>query len=127
MLKKVLIVDDDSDLSELIRELLSLEGYQVDLVDNGKEALRKLQTEPLPSVILLDIFMPVMDGMGFRSEQLKNPEWAQIPVVLMSGAFKLEKAAENAHIADTLSKPPNIEEIIVKVKQLAGPGQKKAG
>ena len=128
MTKKVLIVDDDDELSELIRELLTLEGYQVDLVDNGREAVQKLQDEPLPAVILLDVAMPVMNGLEFREEQLKHPTWALIPVVLMSGAYQLEETAEKANVAYILSKPPNIEEVISKVKDLAGPGErKKAG
>jgi CheY-like chemotaxis protein len=66
----VLIVEDDSDSRETLRELLELEGYAVKTAANGQEALRELE-EYTPCVMLLDLAMPVMDGQAVI-EQLRN-------------------------------------------------------
>jgi CheY-like chemotaxis protein len=84
-LTQVLIVDDEPDSRELLCDFLSGAGFSVDGAGNGKEALEWLATHPAPKVILLDLTMPVLDGYGFRAEQLKQPALAGLPVILISG------------------------------------------
>src|SRR5262245_34540626 len=83
---RVLVVDDDEMIQESIREVLHDEGYDVALAQNGVEALAKLRAGPRPSVILLDLMMPVMDGWQFRSEQKKDGTLAAIPVIVITAA-----------------------------------------
>lgn len=59
---KILVVDDDPDIVEILRYNLSLEGYDVKTASNGKECLKKVKNF-IPHVILLDVMMPVMDGI----------------------------------------------------------------
>jgi CheY-like chemotaxis protein len=83
----ILVVDDDPDIRESLREVLEDEGYAVTCVSNGREALDHLQkTAARPCVILLDLMMPVMDGWTFREHQLKDPALAEIPVYVISAA-----------------------------------------
>jgi len=99
--KYALIVEDSADLRELLKRLYRRAGYWVEFAANGKEALAFLKSSArLPSVIFLDMMMPVMDGFTFREIQKRNQQFAQIPLVIMTacGASEVEKmgfAAKN--------------------------------
>jgi CheY-like chemotaxis protein len=84
----VLVVDDDPDIRESLREVLEDEGYSVTCVGNGRDALEHLRTAARPCVILLDLMMPVMDGWQFRKEQKKIPEIADIPLIVITATGK---------------------------------------
>lgn len=94
----VLIVDDDEDARDLMEMLLTKEGYSVRTACNGREALELLQTLR-PSLILLDVQMPVMDGMEFRAHQRRDRALLSIPTVVLTGAAvepMLDLAVEEA-------------------------------
>ena len=81
----ILVVDDDADIRDSLREVLEDEGYDVTCVANGREALDHLRTaSPAPCVILLDLMMPIMDGWQFRREQKANPEISEIPLIVIT-------------------------------------------
>jgi CheY-like chemotaxis protein len=85
----VLIVDDDPDIRDSLREVLEDEGYEVASVANGREALDHLKaSSPRPCVILLDLMMPVMDGWQFRKEQKQDPAIANIPLIVITATGK---------------------------------------
>jgi CheY-like chemotaxis protein len=79
----VLVVDDDADVRELFRRTLARDQMPVIEAANGEEALRQLRAQK-PSVILLDLMMPVMDGFEFIAEFHRHPEWQGIPVVVIT-------------------------------------------
>jgi CheY-like chemotaxis protein len=81
----ILVVDDDADIRDSLREVLEDEGYEVTCVANGREALDFLKSDsPQPCVILLDLMMPVMDGWQFRREQKANPNISSIPLIVIT-------------------------------------------
>jgi CheY-like chemotaxis protein len=82
----VLIVDDDRDSRETARMILEEEGYKVDLASNGKAALERLRSGPLPTLVLVDLMMPVMDGPAFLGELEASADLSTIPVVLMTAS-----------------------------------------
>jgi CheY-like chemotaxis protein len=84
--RTVLVVDDDIGIRELLARSLSFDGFEVIEAANGLDALTRLKTGPRPSVIVLDLRMPVMDGWAFRAAQRADPRIARIPVVILSGA-----------------------------------------
>ena len=84
----ILVVDDDPDIRDSLQEVLEDEGYTVNCVGNGREALEYLQRSPHPCVILLDLMMPVMDGWQFRREQKQNPSIADIPLIVITATGK---------------------------------------
>jgi CheY-like chemotaxis protein len=85
----ILVVDDDPDIRESLREVLEDEGYEVRCVGNGRDALDFLKAaSPQPCVILLDLMMPVMDGWQFRREQKQIAEIADIPLVVITATGK---------------------------------------
>jgi CheY-like chemotaxis protein len=79
----VLVVDDDASTRELFRRVLSQEGMEVMEATDGLEALARLG-EKLPSVILLDLMMPNMDGFEFVEEFRRHPEWQSIPILVVT-------------------------------------------
>ena len=94
--KTIMVVDDDADVRDAVTELLERHGYAVMPASNGQEALDELKTsETRPSLILLDVMMPVMDGYAFCQEQQSDPELKDIPVVVFTAfSAALEKMAD---------------------------------
>jgi CheY-like chemotaxis protein len=84
---RVAVVEDDGDIRDLVVQLLVDLGFESVGYPDGRAALAALRGAPqLPSVILLDLEMPVMDGWQFRAAQLADPALARIPVVITSGS-----------------------------------------
>lgn len=80
----VLVVEDNDTIRGMVRSMLEAERWTVTEAENGKIALEKVK-ELRPALILLDIMMPVMDGFDFVAELRNNPEWQDIPVVILTG------------------------------------------
>jgi CheY-like chemotaxis protein len=85
--KVILLVDDDADVRASVGTLLGLVGFHVEKATDGQEALSYLRTHPAPSLIILDLLMPGMDGWEFRKEQRRDSTLAHIPVVVISSDF----------------------------------------
>jgi CheY-like chemotaxis protein len=79
-----LVVDDTHDTREGLAKLLQLGGYHTVCASNGREAIRALEVA-VPAVILLDIEMPVMDGLSALRAIRQDPKWHDLPVVILSG------------------------------------------
>jgi CheY-like chemotaxis protein len=80
-----MIVEDDDDIRESLTELLESGEFAPFAVKNGESALRELRAGYQPSVILLDLKMPGLNGWDFRREQRNDPRLSKIPVVIMTG------------------------------------------
>jgi adenylate cyclase len=84
---RILLVDDDPDIRDVLSTALHDEGYQVCCLANGAAALSLLRSAARPDVILLDLMMPEMDGWELRAELKAHPELRKIPVIYLSGAY----------------------------------------
>src|ERR1051325_6252526 len=113
----VLVVEDDFDLRDALVPILEYEGHRVVSAANGKEALERLRTMPPPSLILLDLMMPVMDGEQFRAQQLRDPALASIPVVVVSAHASAEERAALLGAAGCVKKPFEIEDLLEQVRR----------
>jgi CheY-like chemotaxis protein len=114
--QRVLIVEDDKDIRESLRELLEDEGFGVDCAVHGQDALDVLRRSAvLPSLILLDISMPVMDGFAFRIAQLADPMLAAIPVVVMTADSNVEEKRQRIGCTHALKKPMKPHEVLAIV------------
>lgn len=82
--KKILIVDDQVDLLETLRESLAESDYDVTTTENGKQALESIEKQGVPDLILLDMKMPVMDGWEF-SQKFNDLYGRACPIVIMTG------------------------------------------
>ena len=111
---KLLIVEDDDAARDALGDIFHLEGYQVALSANGKDALEYLRSEPLPDLIILDLQMPVMNGWQFRREQSRDARFATVPVVVIT-AFQSPGDLDGAEI---VHKPIDIELLLALVRKL---------
>lgn len=109
--KLLLVVDDDPLICKTFMDLMQEEGYQVRTAANGAEALGLLRAGLRPSLIFLDLMMPVMDGVTFRAEQRKDPELASIPVVVVSAVGDIARQVEGMEVAAYLHKPVNLDSL----------------
>jgi CheY-like chemotaxis protein len=116
----VLIVDDDPDIRESLSELLQNEGFVASSAANGQEALDYLAREPAPALILLDLMMPVMDGVEFRNAQLANPELGRIPIVVISASGRSQRAAQELGALAYLEKPIDLKLMFRIVRTACG-------
>lgn len=120
MSKKVLIVEDDEDITRNLVDLLESDGYCIVTARDGKEALEKLRaTQPLPSLILLDLMMPGMDGFQFRQEQEMDPKLALIPVVIMTADGNVEAKKQKIGAKAFIKKPVDIDALLATVMRFA--------
>ncbi len=111
----VLVVDDDESIRETLCEVLRDEGFLADCAENGAVALDYLRSHDLPSLIVLDLMMPVMSGAEFREKQLADPRLAGIPVMVMSSADRGGAVAKRLKVDAFLPKPPSIRLLLETV------------
>ena len=117
----VLIVEDDADLREMMAQLLTLEGYQIEAVANGREALEYLNEAPRPDVILLDLMMPIMDGWEFRKRQQSDPALADVPVIVLTALDQAQARASDLNGVDFLKKPLDFDRLLELVRRRCRP------
>ena len=114
----MLVIDDDPDILQTLGLCLSSEGYRVLMAANGKEALDILDREH-PSVILLDLMMPVMDGWQFVAE-LDHRGQRDVPLLILSADRSVQGHAQQLRASGHLAKPFDLDELLGKVQQLTG-------
>jgi CheY-like chemotaxis protein len=103
----VLVVDDDQDTRDAMIEVLRFEGYTVEGAANGQEALEGMHAGRFkPDVILVDLYMPTMDGHEFRLALRDDSRYAHIPVIVCTGDSP--RSAESGAFG-TLQKPVDID------------------
>lgn len=112
MKKKILLIEDDSHVREIIKDILESEGVEVIAVENGQMALDALGSlQVMPNLILADLMMPIMDGLKFREAQLKDPRYAPINFVLMTAATSFKISKEHGTFV-FVSKPIKMEDLL---------------
>jgi CheY-like chemotaxis protein len=115
---KVLVVEDDTATREALCDLLANEGYEALGAGTAAAALEALGSWP-PSLILLDLMLPDMDGAEFRRRQLQLESVAAIPVVVISASPNMRSRTENLKIDSYLAKPMDAEQLLRIVQKLA--------
>ena len=101
----ILLVEDDFMLRGSLAVVLESEGYRVECEANALDALRRLQRAPKPSLILLDIMLPYMDGLEFRAVQRSTPELADIPVIVITAVGVRPDVAAELGLQQSFFKP----------------------
>lgn len=113
MKKQILIVEDDTSIREMLLEAFEAKGYDVLVADNGMSALNSLILIT-PDIILMDVQMPVMDGLRFRQEQAKHPEWSKIPLLAMSAQSEFKNTFDHF-----IAKPIELDALFNEVSNLS--------
>jgi phosphate regulon transcriptional regulator PhoB len=117
MSSRVLIVEDEPDIRELVVHHLKREGYQVSAASSGEEALRQVQAAP-PDLVLLDLMMPAMDGLEVCRRLRQDPATVSLPIVMLTAkgdevdrVLGLEIGAD-----DYIVKPFSPKELLARVR-----------
>ena len=118
---RVLVVEDETDIREVLLEILVDHGYEAVGAEHGRAALDYLESAPkLPDLILLDLLMPVLDGERFRTEQMKDPRCAAIATVVISANARVREAAERMGVAAWLKKPLDLDDLMRAIELHSG-------
>jgi two-component system chemotaxis response regulator CheY len=116
--RRILLVDDDESIRQFIEMALSDEGYEVVTAENGQAALDILGRWT-PSLILLDMRMPIMDGWAFSCAFRQAPNEEKVPVVVLTAARDAAESAAEIGADAVLSKPFDLGELIALVRKHA--------
>jgi CheY-like chemotaxis protein len=118
--KRVLLVDDNFVTRETMSQILGGVGYQVVTAANGRDAMERLRSHEPPNLILLDLNMPVMDGMTFCQQRKQDDRLAGIPVVLVSSADDIAEKASSAGAESYLQKPVDTIQLLDVLQRCCG-------
>ena len=116
-MKTILLIEDDAALREALQRVLQERGYEVAVVEEGEAALAWLHRESRPSLILLDLRMPGLDGWDFLSRRRIDASLPAIPVVVMSGQL-LGPERDSVLPADGfVKKPIDMDKLLAEVQR----------
>lgn len=116
---RILVVDDEETIRELIADTLEEAGFQVFTAGNGARAL-EVMSEWVPHLIVLDLMMPQLDGLSFVQLMRLDPQLRTIPVVLVTAAYAAEEAAQQLGARACITKPFELDELLDVVSQIVG-------
>ena len=121
MSKKILIIDDEQDLADVLSFRLEAHGFQVVSALNGPTGLEKAKSGK-PDLILLDLMMPGMDGFGVAKRLKGDPDTAGIPIIIFTAAVSigLSQRVSEIHALDFITKPFEPKDLLEKVKKALG-------
>ena len=103
--RRVLLIEDEAAIRQELAELLREKGYEVLTAENGEDALASVPVGEPPTLILLDLMMPVLDGWQFRAAQLRRRDLADVPVVIITGGHDAAEEAARLGAVGYLVKP----------------------
>lgn len=114
-MSKILVIDDDNDLLEVMHSLLSNKGFEVETDSNWESALDKIGAFK-PQLIILDVFLSGIDGLEICKKLKSQPETRQIPILIFSAYPRVaEKAIYEYEADDFIAKPFELNDLIQKV------------
>jgi len=121
MTKKILIVDDEPNIVISLEFLMKREGFQVAVVGDGEEALRKIAAFE-PDLVLLDIMMPKKSGFEVCQEVRANPAWAGIKLIMLTAKGRDTEVQKGMALgADAyVTKPFSTRDLVIKVRSVLG-------
>ena len=117
---KVLVVEDEHSLAEVLTMLLSLEGFEVALAVNGKDGLDQLEAVR-PDVIITDYMMPVMNGGEMAKLIRASPQHAKVPIVMTTGTEARQVEQHSEHFNVFLRKPYEWDDLCEVIRRLLTP------
>jgi two-component system, OmpR family, response regulator MprA len=114
----ILVVDDERAVRDSLRRALELEGYGVELAEDGEQALRRLDLEPLPDALILDVLMPGADGLEVCRRLRRAGK--ELPVLMLTARAEVDSrvAGLDAGADDYLAKPFALAELLARLRAL---------
>jgi CheY-like chemotaxis protein len=118
-MKPILIIDDDRDIRESLRDTLADEGYATAEASDGGEGLAYLRDHDV-SLVLLDWNMAPIDAPAFMAELAKDARFAQLPVVLLTADSRVSSRGQDGRFAATLKKPVDLDKLFALARRYCG-------
>lgn len=119
--RRIVIAEDDPAIAAMLEKVLS-QHYEVVVAHDGRQALALAAQAPKPSLLMLDVMMPGLDGLGVAAEVKKSPELKSIPIIFLtakSGATDVIKGIQSG-ARHYITKPFKIDDVLAKVKKALG-------
>ena len=116
-----MIAEDDPAIAAMLQKVLAPD-YDVSIAPNGRRALELAAEQPYPALLILDIMMPLLDGLGVAAEVKKHPELKGVPIIFLtakSGATDVIKGIQSG-ARHYIAKPFKIDDVLSKVKKALG-------
>jgi two-component system, OmpR family, response regulator MprA len=115
---KILVVDDERAVRESLRRALELEGYEIELAADGREALERLEADSQPDALILDVLMPGVDGLEVCRRLRRTG--SRLPVLMLTARDAVENrvAGLDAGADDYVTKPFALEELLARIRAL---------
>lgn len=116
-MKRILVVDDDKTLRDVLMEYLQKEGYQVEDASSGVEGMKRFKSNP-PDLVVSDVMMPEMDGLEFCRTLRSTPSGQLVPFIFLSGMGELDDRVRGHEMGadDYVTKPFEIRELLAKIE-----------
>jgi CheY-like chemotaxis protein len=114
--KTIFVIEDDPGISFVLSELLEGEGFKVQVAENGVVALELLQKHGVPSLILLDMIMPKMNGWEFAKEFTEKYDHL-CPIIAMTAAADAKQRAKDINAVDLIEKPFDFDQFLATIKK----------
>lgn len=112
---KILVVDDDKDLLEVLKSLLTKKGFEVEVDENWDEGFSKIEKFQ-PQLILLDVFLSGVDGLDICRQLKSSPQTCDIPIIIFSAFPRMTEPVIYDYGADDfIAKPFEVNDLVVKV------------
>lgn len=116
--RKILVVDDEPVIRDMMVDILDMEGYTVEVARNGREALDKVLTTSDNYLIFLDMMMPVMDGRAFSEHLSARPEIRKRHIIVLMSALDRLSSISALHVDATLPKPFLVDDALEIIRRL---------
>ena len=115
MPNNILIIDDEKSIRNVLRDILTNEGYIIDEASDGEEGFKKFSAQTY-SLVICDIKMPKMDGLEFLQKATETN--ADVPIIIISGHGNIETAVEAVKKGafDFISKPPDLNRLLITIR-----------
>lgn len=112
MRKRVLVVENEADIQNILQAILEQGNCEVDVASDGLDALEKLETEEAPDLIFLDLMMPRMDGYSFVQEMRRRQLCPEVPIIVLSGDMQVRQQVSQMGMEVFISKPFTVDEVL---------------
>lgn len=122
----ILVVEDDSDLANLIRFCLVREGFEVRQAADGEQAQQEFALPQRPDLVVMDVMMPYRNGYELLADLRQRPAWNQVPVIMLTGRGREEDVVQGLNLgaSDYLTKPFRPSELVARIRKLLRPAPK---